>query len=248
MNGITMNAMPAGLLAKKGAAKPAMRRQSPVQQTGFGAGSTMAGMSGWLTGAEDDCGWNDMGDTPAHDSGGSVIGLTPVSDKADSLYLHSNGEDWDEAEGYDEDQRAEPGWTPAPVAASKPVAAANPVGAMQNRLREAATPAPDYAHSHAPSFAQPSAYEERAYAEQAGQAPVGLFGYVRAMLAHLFDMIFCRGPVLVVHPDHAMREKIANAAAREGCSEVDIAERAILRYVDPAPKSGFTSSHVMGNA
>ena len=31
-------------------------------------------------------------------------------------------------------------------------------------------------------------------------------------------------------------------------SEVDITERAILRYVDPAPKSGFTSSHVMGNA
>ena len=59
MNGITMNAMPAGLLAKKGAAKPAMRRQSPVQQTGFGAGSSMAGMSGWLTGAEDDCGWNE---------------------------------------------------------------------------------------------------------------------------------------------------------------------------------------------
>ena len=120
MNGITMNAMPAGLLAKKGAAKPAMRRQSPVQQTGFGAGSSMAGMSGWLTGAEDDCGWNDMGDTPAHDPAGSVIGLTPVSDKPDSLYLHSNGEDWDEAEGYDEDQRAEPGWTPAPLRSPSP--------------------------------------------------------------------------------------------------------------------------------
>ena len=237
MNGITMNAMPAGLLAKKGAAKPAMRRQSPVQQTGFGASSSMTGMSGWLTGAEDDCGWNDMGDTPAHAPGGSVIGLTPVSDKADSLYLHSNGEDWDEAEGYDEDQRAEPGWTPAPVAA------ANPVGAMQSRLREAATPAPEYTASQAPAFERQSVYEE-----QVEETPVGLFGHVRATIAHLFAMIFGRGPVLVVHPDHAMREKIANAAAREGCSEVEIAERAILRYVDPAPKSGFTSSHVMGNA
>lgn len=237
MNGITMNAMPAGLLAKKGAAKPAMRRQSPVQQAGFGASSSMTGLSGWLTGAEDDCGWNDMGDTPAHNPGGSVIGLTPVSDKADSLYLHSNGEDWDEAEGYDEDQRAEPGWTPAPVAA------ANPVGAMQSRLREAAAPAPEYTASHAPAFERQSVYEE-----QVEETPVGLFGHVRATIAHLFAMIFGRGPVLVVHPDHAMREKIANAAAREGCSEVEIAERAILRYVDPAPKSGFTSSHVMGNA
>ena len=187
MNGITMNAMPAGLLAKKGAAKPAMRRQSPVQQTGFGASSSMTGMSGWLTGAEDDCGWNDMGDTPAHAPGGSVIGLTPVSDKADSLYLHSNGEDWDEAEGYDEDQRAEPGWTPAPVAA------ANPVGAMQSRLREAATPAPEYTASHAPAFERQSVYEE-----QVEETPVGLFGHVRATIAHLFAMIFGRGPVLVV--------------------------------------------------
>ena len=240
MNGITMNAMPAGLLAKKGAAKPAMRRQSPVQQAGFGASSSMTGLSGWLTGAEDDCGWNDMGDTSAHNPGGSVIGLTPVSDKADSLYLHSNGEDWDEAEGYDEDQRAEPGWTPAPVAA------ANPVGAMQSRLREAATPAPvaDYPASHPQAF-EPVSY---AHEELVDDAPVGLFGHVRALFAHLFAMIFGRGPVLVVHPDHAMREKIANAAAREGCSEVEIAERAILRYVDPAPRSGFTSSHVMGNA
>ena len=54
MNGITMNAMPAGLLAKKGAAKPAMRRQSPVQQTGFGAGSSMADMGQRLVDAVSD--------------------------------------------------------------------------------------------------------------------------------------------------------------------------------------------------
>jgi len=239
-----MDAMPAGLLAKKGAAKPAMRRQSQVQQAGFGSGN-MAGLSGWLTGAEDDCGWNDMGDTPAHAPGQShgVIGLTPVSDKADSLYLHSNGDDWDEAEGYDEDQRAEPGWTPAPVAAP------NPVGAMQNRLREAAAPAskPAFANGATASFEQPAFTRPEPVAEEI-ESPVGLLGHVRAMFVHLFAMIFGRGPVLVVHPDHAMREKIANAAAREGCSDVEIAERAILRYVDTTPKSGFTSSHVMGNA
>lgn len=245
MNGITMNAMPSGLLAKKGAAKPAMRRQSQVQQAGFGSGS-MTGLSGWLTGAEDDCGWNDMGDTPAHapggHGGGSVIGLTPVSDKPDSLYLHSNGDDWDEAEGYDEDQRAEPGWTPSPVAA------ANPVGAMQDRLREAAAPqAPSYGNAAARNYEQPSfARPEPVAAEP--EAPIGLFGHVRAMFAHMFAIIFGRGPVLVVHPDGRLRDKIADAAAREGCSEAEIAERAIARYVDAAPKSGFTTSHVMGNA
>lgn len=241
MNNITMDAMPAGLLAKKGAAKPAMRRQSQVQQAGFG--SNINGLSGWLTGAEDDCGWNDMGDTPrpapGSHAGGSVIGLTPVSDKLDSLYLHSNGDDWDEAEGYDEDQRAEPGWTPAPVAAS------NPVGAMQNRLREAATASahsPGAARSEQPAFTRPEPVFEEA------EQPVGLFGHVRAMFAHLFAMIFGRGPVLVVHPDHGLRDKIANAAAREGCSEAEIAERAIRRYVDTPPRTGFTASHVMGNA
>ncbi|QNE05058.1 hypothetical protein [Croceicoccus marinus] len=241
MNGITMDAMPSGLLAKKGAAKPAMRRQSQVQQAGFGSNAN--GLSGWLTGAEDDCGWNDMGDTPPASAGGSVIGLTPVSGKADSLYLHASGDDWDEAEGYDEDQRAEPGWTPAPVAA------ANPVGAMQSRLREAAVPAPQpaFADGSAASFEQP-AFTRPDPAIEDAESPVGLLGHVRAMLAHLGAMIFGRGPVLVVHPDHALREKLSNAAAREGCSEVEIAERAILRYVDTAPRTGFTSSHVMGNA
>ena len=245
MNNITMSAMPAGLLAKKGAAKPAMRRQSQVQQAGFGASAN--GLSGWLTGAEDDCGWNDMGDTPVHGSGGSVIGLTPVSDKADSLYLHASGDDWDEAEGYDEDQRAEPGWTPtAPAAGGY---AANPVGAMQSRLHDATTPAPqpDFADNSAASFEQPAFTRADVAAEQAG-SPVGLLGHVRAMLAHLAAMILGRGPVLVVHPDHALRKKLANAAAREGCSETEIAERAIARYVETAPRSGFTSSHVMGNA
>ncbi len=241
MNGISMGAMPSGLLAKKGAAKPAMRRQSQVQQAGFGSNANA--LSGWLTGAEDDCGWNDMGDTPANGSGGSVIGLTPVSDKADSLYLHASGDDWDEAEGYDEDQRAEPGWTPTAPAP------ANPVGAMQSRLRDATTPAPQpvFADGSAASFEQPAFTRPDAAMEET-ESPVGLLGHVRAMLAHLAAMILGRGPVLVVHPDHALREKLSNAAAREGCSEVEIAERAILRYVDTTPRSGFTSSHVMGNA
>ncbi len=245
MNNITMNAMPAGLLAKKGAAKPAMRRQSQVQQAGFGANAN--GLSGWLTGAEDDCGWNDMGDTPSHGSAGSVIGLTPVSDKADSLYLHASGDDWDEAEGYDEDQRAEPGWTPtAPAQGSQ---SANPVGAMQSRLRDATTPAPQpaFTDGSAASFEQPAFTRPEPVLEEA-ESPIGLLGHVRAMLAHLAAMIFGRGPVLVVHPDHTLREKLASAAAREGCSETEIAERAITRYVETTPRSGFTSSHVMGNA
>ncbi len=232
-----MQSMPSGLLAKKGAAKPAMRRQNQIQQAGFGNGS-LAGMSGWLTGAEDDCGWNDMGDTPQAAPAASVIGLTPVKDTGDSLYLHSNGEDWDEAEGYDEDQRAEPGWQPAAPVSSAPLAA-NPVGAMQDRLRDVAAPTPAYA---APAPA--AAYSAPVYDEPAG--PVGLFGHIKAGVAHFFAMIFGRGPILVVHPDHKLREMILDAAAREGVSEAEIAERAIAKYCKPA-KSGFTSN-VMGNA
>ena len=60
-----------GLLARKGAAQPAMRR--PV--LGFGRQATAA--------LQDDLGWNDMGfdvtePEPMPDEGRSVVGLTPM--------------------------------------------------------------------------------------------------------------------------------------------------------------------------
>lgn len=58
-----------GLLARKGGAKPAMRRQGMM---GFGTGST--GHS-----PQDDLGWNDMGDAPVQpEYANPAAGLTPM--------------------------------------------------------------------------------------------------------------------------------------------------------------------------
>ncbi len=140
-----------GLLAKKGSARPAMRRQAQIQQTGFGNAGPGAGMAaamggsslaGWLTGAEDDCGWNDMGDGAQPNYGmRSAIGLTAMTNSSESLYVGANPADpnWDEADSYDDEASdwnasAAPAWQPSPPA--------NPVGAMHERLQAAAASAP----------------------------------------------------------------------------------------------------------
>ena len=230
----TMQPGAGGLLAKKGTARPAMRRQSQVQQAGFGSANA-GGLSGWLTGAEDDCGWNDMGDGAAAPNFGqrSAIGLTAMSNSADSLYVNggSSDPDWDEADSYDDEasewNASAPAWSPSPPA--------NPVGEMQERLQAAATQ---------PVAAAPAAaervYAEDVYAEPAEEIPVGLFGQIRAAWAHFMALIFGRGPVTVLHLNPALREQLRNAAGRQGMHEADFAEHAIEEYLGKQAGKGAT--------
>jgi len=218
----TMQPGAGGLLAKKGAARPAMRRQSQVQQAGFGSANA-GGLSGWLTGAEDDCGWNDMGDGAASTPNfgqRSAIGLTAMSNSADSLYVNggSSDPDWDEADSYDDEasewNASAPTWTPTPPA--------NPVGEMQERLQAAAT----HSVAAAPVGAEP------VYAEPvAEEIPVGLFGQIRAAWAHFMALILGRGPITVLHLNPALREQLRAAAGRQGMHEADFAGHAIEEYL-----------------
>lgn len=228
----TMQPGAGGLLAKKGTARPAMRRQSQVQQAGFGSANA-GGLSGWLTGAEDDCGWNDMGDGAASTPNfgqRSAIGLTAMSNSADSLYVNggSSDPDWDEADSYDDEasewNASAPAWSPSPPA--------NPVGEMQERLHAAATQ---------PVAAAPAA-EEHVYEEPVEEEiPVGLFGQIRAAWAHFMALIFGRGPVTVLHLNPALREQLRNAAGRQGIREADFAEHAIEEYLGKQAGSGATT-------
>ncbi|RVQ65981.1 hypothetical protein EKN06_11540 [Croceicoccus ponticola] len=212
-----------GLLAKKGAARPAMRRQAQIQQTGFG-NSGGGGLSGWLTGAEDDCGWNDMGEGPAPVVGGarSAIGLTAMTNSPESLYVNANPDDsdWDEADSYDDESSD---WN-ASAPAWEPTVPANPVGAMQERLQAAATAQP------MPAYADPYADDTLELA-LADEVPIGLFGSIRAGWARFVAAIFGRGPITVLHLDHATRERLIDAAYREGLDETSIATRAIEDYL-----------------
>jgi len=218
---------PGGLLAKKGSARPAMRRQSQVQQTGFGGGSST--LSGWLTGSDDDCGWNDMGDVaspadPQTSVSRSAIGLTAMTNSPDSLYISDSPHDpdWDEADAYDDESGDfnAPVWTPSRPDAPN-AGAANPVAAMQERL-QAATAAPIEA---------PVRVSPREAVETVEEVPVGLFGAIRAFWARMTAMILGRGPVTVLHLDYALRERLLDAAYREGLDEEAIAHRAIEEYL-----------------
>lgn len=239
MAGTTLGPDTGGLLAKKGAARPAMRRQAQIQQSGFGSGNGFGGgagaLSGWLTGAEDDCGWNDMGEGAAPNYGAaaqsrSAIGLTAMSNSPDSLYVDgaAGGADWDEADSYDDansDWNA-PAETPTAaqpaMSAPQPTSqsAANPVGAMHERLK-AATGA------EFPTRGAPEPLELR----EEDVIPAGLFGAIRAGWARFVSLVVGRGPVTVLHLEPALRERLRNAAMQQGLDEADIAERAIEDYL-----------------
>lgn len=235
--------MGGGLLAKKGSARPAMRRQAQIQQTGFGnspMGALGGGaLSGWLTGAEDDCGWNDMGEGAQPNYGmRSAIGLTAMTNSPESLYVDANpaGPDWDEADSYDDEASdwnasAAPAWQPSPPA--------NPVGAMQQRLQAAATPADhDDAYDH-----ETPARDDVLELGAAEELPVGLVGRIRAAWARLAALLTGRGPVTVLHLDHGLRERLRVAAMRQGLAEDALAEQAIEVYLGTlASKSVTTAS------
>jgi len=210
-----------GLLAKKGAARPAMRRQAQIQQTGFGNGG-MGGLSGWLTGEEDDCGWNDMGEGAKPNYGArSAIGLTAMTNAPESLYVNANPDDpdWDEADSYD-DESSE--WNASSAPAWEPAPPANPVGAMQERLQAAAEPA---------ASAAPVSDSEPLELKAEDEIPVGLLGSIRAAWARFVSLIVGRGPVTVLHLDPAVRERLRAAAGRQGLDEAMVAERAIEDYL-----------------
>ncbi|AKM09212.1 hypothetical protein [Croceicoccus naphthovorans] len=232
MAGTSIGPDTGGLLAKKGAARPAMRRQSQIQQTGFGGNGGGGALSGWLTGAEDDCGWNDMGEGAKPNYGTrSAIGLTAMTNSPESLYVNASPDDadWDEADSYDDDAgdwNAPAAWT-APVT---PAPAANPVGAMQERL-QAATAAPAEAYA-----------EEPLELEAADEIPVGLFGSIRAAWARFVSLIVGRGPVTVLHLDPALREQLRNAAYRQGVDDAIVAERAIEQYLGALASKGANSA------
>lgn len=230
----TMGPAAGGLLAKKGAARPAMRRQAQIQQTGFGGGGA-GGLSGWLTGAEDDCGWNDMGDGAAPNYGArSAIGLTAMTNSPESLYVNANPDDpdWDEADSYDDDSSE---WNASAAPAWEPTPPANPVGAMQERLQAVAAPA---AVQSAP------VYDSAPLELQAeDEVRVGLFGAIRAAWARFTALIVGRGPITVLHLDPALRERLRVAAIRQGLDEALVAERAVEDYLGAlASKSANTAS------
>ena len=148
-----------GLLARKGAARPAMRPQ------GFGQGGQ----------ALEDLGWNDMGFEPpkpaeaprdeSHDAFGEDIvehprahptGLTPIAspvheqqaELADRLYECEEDEEADETvEAYEPDAEEDPAPEPvvaaqAPVLAPAPVRPTAPAGAPARRRAPRARSAP----------------------------------------------------------------------------------------------------------
>lgn len=224
MSGSSLGPSAGGLLAKKGSARPAMRRQSQIQQAGFG-NAGMGGLSGWLTGAEDDCGWNDMGEGAQPNYGvRSAIGLTVMTNSPESLYVNANPDDpdWDEADSYDDDtadwNASAPAWQPTPPP--------NPVGAMQQRLQAAATAPVEPATAYRD---EPEAEPFELGAEH--ELPIGLFGSIRAAWARFKAAITGRGPVTVLHLDPGTRERLTEAAWREGIDEAAIAERAIEDYL-----------------
>ncbi|WP_066552027.1 hypothetical protein [Croceicoccus bisphenolivorans] len=237
----TLGPSAGGLLAKKGTARPAMRRQSQIQQAGFGnagmGGAGMGSLSGWLTGAEDDCGWNDMGEGAKPNYGArSAIGLTAMTNSPESLYVNANPDDpdWDEADSYDDDSAdwnaSAPAWEPTPPA--------NPVGAMQERLQAAAMPAPA-----APSFNGHAAPLDTLELQAADEIPVGLFGSIRAAWARFVALIVGRGPITVLHLEPDLRERLRAAAMRQGLDDAIVAERAIEEYLGAlASKSANTAS------
>lgn len=232
MAGSTLSPAVGGLLAAKGAARPAMRRQSQIQQTGFGS-SGMGGLSGWLTGAEDDCGWNDMGEGATPNYGmRSAIGLTAMTDSPESLYVDAGAADrgwdkadWDEADSYDDDSADTRVASPSfgvPSPGVMPAAPANPVGAMQERLHASVAAAP----------ANPARDFGDAYGlTGAEEAPVGLFGSLRAAWARMVAAIVGRGPITVLHLAPDVRERLRNAAYAQGTDEAALAEEAIVRYL-----------------
>jgi len=240
MAGSTLGPSAGGLLAKKGAARPAMRRQAQIQQTGFGNGGPSSSLSGWLTGAEDDCGWNDMGEGAAPNYGTrSAIGLTAMTNSPSSLYVNANPDDpdWDEADSYDDDSSD---WNASAAPAWEPTPPANPVGAMQERLQAAATTEPAYAP--VPSYAAPAG-QPPLELTTADEVPVGLFGAIRAAWARFVSLVVGRGPITVLHLDPALRERLRAAAGRQGVDEAIVAERAIEDYLGAlASKSANTAS------
>lgn len=226
-----------GLLAKKGNARPAMRRQAQIQQTGFG-NSGAGGLSGWLTGAEDDCGWNDMGEGAQPNYGvRSAIGLTAMTNSPASLYVNANPDDpeWDEADSYDDDASD---WNASAAPAWQPAAPANPVGAMQERLQAAAAPIQQaYAPSH-----DAADYDTPLDLGAAEELPVGLMGRIRAALARFAALVTGRGPVTVLHLDPGLRERLRVAAGRQGLAEEDVAQRAIEDYLGTLAAKSVTTA------
>lgn len=234
---IPMGSPTGGLLAKKGSARPAMRRQAQIQQTGFGNSAMGAlgggALSGWLTGAEDDCGWNDMGEGAQPNYGvRSAIGLTAMTNSPDSLYVDANpaGADWDEADSYDDDDSdwnaAAPAWQPS--------APANPVGAMQQRLQEAALPATSFDRDE-------PVLDDVLELGTAEVVTVGLFGHIRAAFARFAALLTGRGPVTVLHLDHGLRERLRVAAIRQGLTDEALAERAIEDYLGAQASKSVTA-------
>lgn len=238
MAGSTLGPDAGGLLAKKGSARPAMRRQAQIQQTGFG-NSGSGSLSGWMTGAEDDCGWNDMGEgsSPNYGQGfgnRSAIGLTAMTNSPDSLYVNASPDDpdWDEADSYDD----EAGEWNAPAAPWMPTPAANPVGAMQERLQAAAVAEPAHSPVH-PRMAQ-----EPLELQASDEIPIGLFGAIRAVWTRFVSLVVGRGPITVLHLEPALRERLRTAAIRQGVQEADIAERAISDYLGAMASKGANNS------
>lgn len=238
MAGSTLSPSAGGLLASKGAARPAMRRQSQIQQTGFGS-SGMGGLSGWLTGAEDDCGWNDMGGGATPNYGvRSAIGLTAMTNSPESLYVDSGAgaewdkADWDEADSYDDDSAEARLASPSfgvPTPSVMPAPPANPVGAMQERLQ-------------ASVGGSTSDFDDTYDLAEAEEVPVGLLGSIRAAWARMVGAIVGRGPVTVLHLAPDVRERLRNAAYAQGTDEAVLAEEAIVRYLGSSASRGAPHS------
>ena len=215
-----------GLLAQKGKAKPAMRRQNLPGSAGFGE---TPGLGGFSTGSEtEDLGWNDMGEAPAPPPSSRAIGLTPFSGSPESLYVegsHAGGADWDEADDYeaDEDTLA----TPDASAQWRGAPAPNPVGAMQERLQEAA------------AVPQPVAPPEPIVIEREVPAPqpVHFMDRVSAAISRFFAAFTGKADrLLVLRLDEDDCHRLSDAAARHGCDEGDVVAAALEAYLSDQSK------------